>query len=177
MNPDALAQLFALIRDIPDFPRPGILFRDITPLLAQPHGFGTVIEWMAERARGHRATTLAAVEARGFVFGAALAQRLGLPLQLVRKPGKLPWRTAHAEYDLEYGSDRLEVHADAVRAGNRVAIVDDLLATGGTAAAAVGLVRSLGGVPCCVLTAIELQALGGREKLADVPVETLLVYR
>ncbi|TAM12338.1 MAG: adenine phosphoribosyltransferase [Nevskiaceae bacterium] len=177
MTPDALAPLFALIRDVPDFPQPGILFRDITPLLANPQGFATVVEWMAKRAQAHGVTTLAAVEARGFVFGAVVAQRLGLPLQLIRKPGKLPWHTAGAEYDLEYGSDRLEMHADAVGAGDRVAIVDDLLATGGTAAAAARLVCELKAKPACVLAAIELQDLGGREKLSGVPVETLLVYR
>lgn len=176
MNPQRHARLFALIRDVPDFPKPGILFRDITPLLADAQGFGEVVEWLATRVRAHGATSLAAIEARGFVFGAALARRLELPLQLIRKPGKLPWRTAHVDYQLEYGSDRLEIHADAVRAGDRVAIIDDLLATGGTSAAAVELVRALGGEVCCVVAPVELQALGGRQRLAGVAVESLLVY-
>lgn len=176
MISDRQARLFACIRDVPDFPKPGILFRDITPLLADTEAFAEVVGWMAERVASHQATSLAAIEARGFVFGAALARRLNLPLQLVRKPGKLPWQTAHADYQLEYGSDRLEIHRDAGGAGQRTAIIDDLLATGGTAAAAVELLSSLGGEVCCVAAAIELQGLGARERLADVPVESLLIY-
>lgn len=176
MSPERYAHLFALIRAVPDFPKPGILFRDITPLLADTHGFGEVVEMLAERVQTHRPTTLAAIEARGFVFGAALARRLELPLQLIRKPGKLPWHTAAAEYQLEYGDDRLEVHRDAARAESRVAIIDDVLATGGTAAASVALIRSLEAQVCCVAIPLELQSLGGRERLGGIPVETLLVY-
>ena len=129
----------ALIVDVPDFPKPGIVFKDITPVLAHPKAFAAVIDHFAEHATALRADGVLAIESRGFIFGAPLAQRLGLPLQLVRKRGKLPRASLSARYELEYGFDHLEVHADAVAKGGRYVIVDDVIATGGTAAAVAGL--------------------------------------
>ncbi|HEU0196867.1 MAG TPA: adenine phosphoribosyltransferase [Nevskiaceae bacterium] len=176
MNADRLARLFARVRDVPDFPKPGILFRDITPLVADPSAFREVIMLLAERIGRHEPTTLAAIEARGFVFGAALAMELGLPLELIRKPGKLPWQTVGVDYALEYGNGRLEMHRDAVTTEARVAIVDDLLATGGTVVAAVQLVQALGAQVSCVAAPIELRSLGARARLDGIAVESLLVY-
>ena len=173
MNLDKLRQR---IRDVPDFPRPGVIFRDITPLLAHAESFRWTVEQLAERIRRHRADGLVAVESRGFIFGTALALALGLPLQLVRKPGKLPYRKVSIAYELEYGRDTLEAHEDAFAAGNRYAIVDDLVATGGTAAAAAALVESRGAQVACCAFVIELAFLNGRQKLARYPVESLLVY-
>jgi adenine phosphoribosyltransferase len=172
----SIEQIKACIRDVPDFPKPGILFKDITPLLAEPQAFRFVIEQMAGGLGDLRADAIVAIESRGFLLGSVLAARLGLPLQIVRKPGKLPWKTAEVSYALEYGTDRLQIHADAVRTGGRYAIVDDVLATGGTAVAATELVRRLGGqvVGCSFL--IELGFLGGRERLGDLRVESLLQY-
>jgi adenine phosphoribosyltransferase len=149
------------IRDIPDFPKPGILFRDITPLLLDPQAFEAAIEAMAEPFRERGVERLLAIESRGFLFGAPLANLLGVGLALVRKQGKLPYDTHEARYELEYGVDAVEMHVDAVAEGQRVLIVDDLIATGGTAAAAVQLARQAGAevVGCSFL--IELEALGG----------------
>lgn len=169
-------RLEKLIRDVPDFPRQGIVFKDITPLLADAEAFDLVIGCLAERIARYRPDALAAIESRGFIFGAALAGKLGLPLQLVRKPGKLPRSRVTAGYDLEYGSDSLEMHHDAVNAGDRVALIDDLLATGGTAGAAVELVRTLGGDVCCATFLIELAFLNGRGQLSALPVESLIIY-
>jgi adenine phosphoribosyltransferase len=177
LNPDlSSAALKAHVRDVPDFPKPGILFKDITPLLADAAAFHAVIEQLAARLAPHAPQGLLAIESRGFIFGAALALRLQLPLLLVRKPGKLPWHTAHITYDLEYGSDRLEIHRDAVLAGGRYAIVDDVLATGGTAAAAAELVRQQGGDVVCFAFLIELGFLQGRQRLGEAALESLLVY-
>ncbi len=177
MSADARAQrIAALIRDVPDFPKPGILFKDITPLLADVNGFALVIDALAERIAPHHPDGLVAIESRGFIFAAPLAQRLKLPLQLVRKPGKLPSTTANIEYQLEYGNDRLEMHVDAVRAGGRYAVVDDVLATGGTAAAAASLLQKLQGVVVCQAFLMELAALGGRKRLQPVAVEALLSF-
>jgi len=173
---DLHTRLAALIRDVPDFPKPGILFKDITPLLADVAGFRLAVEALAERITAHHPEALVGIESRGFIFAAALAQRLQLPLQLVRKPGKLPWQTVAVDYALEYGSGRLEMHRDAVQPGQRVAVIDDLLATGGTAAAAVSLLRTLGAEPCCAAFVVELAFLNGRTPLIDLPVECLLVY-
>jgi adenine phosphoribosyltransferase len=166
------------IRAVPNFPKPGILFRDITPLLADAAGFADAIEQMAAPLRARGVDTLVAIESRGFLFGAALAHALGAPLQLVRKPGKLPAPTTAVSYALEYGTDRLEMHTDAIASGMCCAIVDDVLATGGTAAAAASLVRALGGEVACLSVLIELQTLGGRARLDDacVPVECVLRY-
>lgn len=168
--------LRALIRDIPDFPKPGILFRDITTLLRDPDGLRYTVDCLAERFSDESIDYVVGMESRGFIFGTPLAYKLGIGFIPVRKPGKLPAAVHTVEYDLEYGTDRLEVHQDAFAPPSRVLIVDDLIATGGTAAATAELVRRSG----CDLVGfgfiIELTALGGREKLPDVPVVTLVEY-
>lgn len=153
------------IRNVPDFPKPGIMFRDITPLLAAPVAFQHVIDVIAERYAAARPTAILGAESRGFIFAAPLAVRLGASFIPIRKPGKLPYQTRRLNYDLEYGSDGLEMHVDAFEPGSRVLLVDDLLATGGTAEAAVKLIESMGGsiVECCFV--IDLPDLGGRERL------------
>ena len=163
-----------LIRDVPGFPRAGIVFKDITPLLADPEGLAAAVERMAGRLA--RPEAVVAIESRGFVFGAGLALRWRVPLVLARKPGKLPARTVREAYALEYGEDALEMHADALRPGQTVALVDDLLATGGTALAAARLVERLGGRVLGALFLVELAGLGGRERLAAYPVESLIRY-
>ena len=170
------ALLRARIRDIPDFPKPGILFRDLTPLMGDGATMRATIELLVERVAHHRADTIVAIESRGFIFGAPVAVSLGLGFAPVRKPGKLPWRTTRKTYDLEYGTDSLEMHADAVVEGTRVVIVDDLLATGGTAAATADLVRGQGGVVVAVTVVVELELLRGRERLPGIPVDALVRY-
>ena len=167
--------LRARIRDIPDFPQPGILFRDITPLLADPVAFKTAVDLMAAPYCA-AVDLIVAIESRGFIFGAPLAYALGVGLVPVRKLGKLPGKTLQEEYVLEYGSHSLEIHQDAVQPGQRVLLVDDLLATGGTVRAAANLVEELDGeiVGICVLA--ELADLGGREVLAAYEVTSLVVY-
>ncbi|HEX4106850.1 MAG TPA: adenine phosphoribosyltransferase [Solirubrobacteraceae bacterium] len=171
-----LGHLRDLVRDIPDFPREGILFRDITPLLADPQGLARAVAGLADLARPLGVDCVVAAEARGFLLGPALALALGAGFVLARKPGKLPYETVSAEYLLEYGADRLELHADAVAHGARVLVHDDLLATGGTARALCELVEGLGGevVGCAFL--IELTALGGRATLGARPVHALIEY-
>jgi adenine phosphoribosyltransferase len=164
------------IRDIPDFPKPGILFRDLTPLLGHPEAFRETVERMAERTARLQPAVVAAIESRGFIFGAAVAARLGLGFVPLRKPGKLPFRTRKSTYELEYGSDGIEIHEDAVSAGARVVIVDDLLATGGTAAAAIQLARALGAEVVGAQFVVELAALEGRKRLHGVPSDALIVY-
>jgi adenine phosphoribosyltransferase len=168
--------LRALIRDIPDFPRPGIVFRDITPLLLDPAGLDAAVAGLAERTVALEIDFVVAAEARGFILGGALARQIGAGFVPARKPGKLPYETVSAEYALEYGIDALEVHSDAFADGARVLIHDDLLATGGTAAALCELVSDLGGeiVACAFL--VELSFLGGRARLAPHPVEALIDY-
>lgn len=165
-----------LIRDVPDFPRPGILFRDITPLLHDAPALRSANDALAESARAMGATVIAGIEARGFIFGVPVAERLGLPFVPVRKPGKLPAAFATVAYQLEYGEARLELHRDPSLEGRRVVIVDDLLATGGTAEAAGRLVQALGGTAAGFAFLVELTALGGRARLPDVPVTALLQY-
>ena len=165
-----------LIRPIPDFPKPGILFRDITPLLAEAAAFAEAIDRLAEPWRGERLDAVAAVEARGFLFAAPLAVVLGVGVIPVRKPGKLPAATIAHEYELEYGRDRLEMHADTLARQARVLVVDDVLATGGTAAACVKLVETAGGVVAGAAFLVELASLGGRGRLAPHRVESVLVY-
>ena len=170
-----MTDLKAYIRDIADFPKPGIIFRDITPLLADGEAFHAVVDTIAERYRG-RIDMVLGIESRGFIIGAPVAYALHSGLAVVRKPGKLPSRTFSAQYALEYGNDSLEIHRDAFGHPCRVLIVDDLLATGGTARAAVELVGHLGGevVACAFL--IELTSLGGRERLQDYPVSSIIQY-
>jgi adenine phosphoribosyltransferase len=170
-----LAALVARVRDVPDFPKKGIVFKDITPLIGHGPSLRAVVELLAERVARFEATRVVGIESRGFIFGAALAAQLGLGLAPVRKPGKLPWRTAREEYALEYGTDALEMHEDAV-AGERCVIVDDLLATGGTAAATARLVERQGGQVAGYGFVIELGFLEGRAKLAGRAVEALIRY-
>lgn len=164
------------IRDVPDFPEPGILFRDITPLLSSPEAFDYTVAQMAECCRETDFDVVVAVESRGFIFGAPLARELGKPLVPVRKTGKLPADTHSVEYDLEYGSSVLEIHADAIQQGQRAVIVDDLLAIGGTLSAAAQLVEDCGGEAARLLVVIELAFLEGRSKLAGREVVSLIQY-
>ncbi|MFZ4644202.1 MAG: adenine phosphoribosyltransferase [Gemmataceae bacterium] len=168
--------LAAFIRDVPDFPKPGIMFKDITPLLAHPEAFAFAVDSMVHWAKEHRVDSIAAAEARGFLFAAPLALRLRVPLIPLRKPGKLPYMTTSAKYQLEYGVNELHMHVDAVRPGQNVLLVDDLLATGGTMAAAAELITQVGGNVAGYLLAIELSFLNGREKLGNHPVHALLNY-
>ena len=168
--------LSTLIRAIPDFPKPGILFRDITPLLGNPVAFEETIERMADLIRGERIDALVAAEARGFIFAAPLAIALGAAFVPVRKPGKLPYETHSYSYDLEYGSDTLHMHTDAIRPGSRVWIVDDLLATGGTVEACTKLLENFQANVVGALFCIELEFLEGRRRLAPHRVEALLKY-
>jgi adenine phosphoribosyltransferase len=171
-----LSEIQAFIRDVPDFPKPGIIFKDITPLLADVAGFRAAIDALAERVAPLDADGILAIESRGFIFGAALAQRAGLPLQLVRKRGKLPRKSLSVEYALEYGVDHLEMHTDAVRHGGRYLIVDDVIATGGTAEAVAKMVALQGaGVAACVFL-IELTFLNGRSRLTGKDVVSLISY-
>lgn len=163
------------VRDVPDFPKPGILFRDITPLLASPEAFQAAVVAMADPFRGTRLDRVVGIEARGFMFGAAIARELRLGFVPVRKPGKLPGRTEKMAYGLEYGSDALEMHADAFAAGETALVVDDVLATGGTAAATVALVERLGARVAGLSFFIELGALGGRSRLSGRPAHAVLV--
>ena len=176
MTAPALLDLRDYIRDIPDFPKPGILFKDITPLLAAPGAFGASIEQLAAHYRDQRIDTIAAAEARGFLFGAPLALRLNAGFVPIRKPGKLPHATVALEYQLEYGTDRLEVHTDAFGPGRRVLLLDDVLATGGTMRACVELVRGTGALVVGCAFVLELGFLNGREKLDSVDVFSLLRY-
>jgi adenine phosphoribosyltransferase len=155
------------IRDIPDWPQEGVVFKDITPLLASPEGFHKAIDMLGETFAGHGVTKVMGAEARGFIFGGALAYNLGAGFVPARKPGKLPWKTTRHEYALEYGTDSLEVHTDAFTADDVVLIVDDVLATGGTAAAKAALVTSMGATVAGFAFLIELDFLGGRAKLPD----------
>ncbi len=166
----------ATIRDVPDFPKPGILFKDITPVLRDGPLFARLCDHFAGLVRGSGCTVVAGIESRGFLFAAPVAARLELPLALVRKPGKLPWKTRSMSYALEYGTDTIQMHEDAVRPGERVALLDDLLATGGTMSAAVSLVRELGADVGLVGFAIELGFLDGRQRLTDVPVDSLVTF-
>ena len=169
-------QLERFIRDIPDFPKEGIVFKDITPLLADAAALRFSVEQMAEQAKDLKPDVLLGIESRGFLFGAALAMNMGLGLLIARKPGKLPYEKDSVSYDLEYGSATLELHVDAVKKGQRVLIIDDLLATGGTAAATAKLVEKQGGQVAGFAFVIELGFLEGGKKLAPHPVRSLLKY-
>ena len=164
------------IRHVPDFPRAGILFYDITTLLRDPQGFKTTIDLLATPYAGQRIDVVVGIESRGFILGAAVAERLGTGFVPIRKPGKLPSKAITESYDLEYGKDALEIHEDAVEKGQRVLIVDDVLATGGTAAAATQLVKKLGGEVLGLALLLELVALNGRAKLTGEKVFTVLQY-
>jgi adenine phosphoribosyltransferase len=170
------ALLRARVRDVPDFPRPGILFRDLTPLMGDGAAMRETIDLLSEAVVRHRPELIVAIESRGFIFGAPVAASLGIGFVPVRKPGKLPHKTRQRSYDLEYGTDALEMHADAVVQGARVVVVDDLLATGGTAAATIELVREIGGKVIGAAFVVELELLRGRKRLGDVAVDALLKY-
>jgi len=164
------------IRNVPDFPKPGVLFYDITTLLEDSEGFKQVLSRMEEFIKSRNADKIVSIESRGFIFGAALADRLSISLVLGRKPGKLPYETISEEYELEYGTDKLEIHADAVREGERVVIVDDLIATGGTLKSVCSMVEKLGGEVVGISTVIELSFLPWREKLKAYNVQYLVSY-
>ncbi len=172
-----MSDLEALIRSIPDFPKPGIVFRDITTLLKDPEGLADSINLIANHFAGKKIDLVVGVESRGFIFGAAIAMKLGAGFVPIRKPGKLPAETVSQTYELEYGTDTIEIHKDAIQPGQRVLMVDDLLATGGTMAAACQLVESLGGHIEGVAFVIELSFLNGREKLGDYEVLSLVDYK
>ncbi len=165
-----------IIRDIPDFPKKGIIFKDITTLLADAKSYQRMVDLLSHRYVGERIDKVVGVEARGFIIGAALAYKLGAGIVLVRKPGKLPSETFKKSYDLEYGTDTLEIHTDAIRKGERILIADDLLATGGTMAAVVDMVTGMGGeiVECCFMA--ELEFLHGRDRLPEGKVHSLLKF-
>ena len=175
-SPDIVSRVRAAVRDIPDFPQPGIIFKDITPVLGDAVLFNDVLDHLADRLRTQHIDIVAGIESRGFIFGAPIANRLNAGFVPIRKPGKLPHERVRVDYDLEYGTDALEAHADAITPGQRVLIVDDVLATGGTACAAAQLVNALQGdvIGFCIL--IELGFLNGRAKLGSTPVVTLLEY-
>jgi adenine phosphoribosyltransferase len=169
-------QLKSKIRSVPDFPKPGILFYDVTTLLRDPQGLRLTIDRMSEPYRGRGIDVVVGIESRGFILGAAVADRIGAGFIPVRKLGKLPSECVRATYELEYGTDSLEMHRDAIKPGQRVLIVDDLLATGGTARATIGLVKQIGGIVEGAVFLIELLALNGRAKLAGEQVMALLQY-
>src|SRR5690348_9463382 len=172
-----MENLKKLIREIPDYPKPGILFYDLTTLLADKEGFHSLVDQLCSHYNGkQKVDVVAGIEARGFIFAPALAYRLGAGFVPVRKPKKLPWKTTSISYQLEYGTDSLEIHQDAVQSGHRVLLSDDLLATGGTAAAATGLIRQLGGEVVGAAFAVESTFLQGRSKLPGIDVFSLLKY-
>lgn len=176
MASDLVEKLRAAVRDVPDFPKKGIVFKDITPVLNDPALFRASIDLFLERCRGKKIDKIVGIDARGFVFGAAVAYELCVGFVPIRKRGKLPYRTETAKYSLEYGEAEMEMHVDAITAGERVVLVDDLLATGGTSAAAAALIRKVGGQLLEALFLIELQSLHGRYRLELTPVTSFLKY-
>lgn len=178
MDKDSIdtAKLRELIRDVPDYPKKGIVFKDITTLIKKGDAFDQVVNIFLEKCKDKKVDLVAAVESRGFIFGGVLANRLNVGFIPVRKFGKLPADTVEQKYDLEYGTDTLEIHKDAIDSGERVLIVDDLLATGGTLAATCKLVEKLGGEVAGILVMIELGFLNGRDKVKDYDLFTLLTY-
>ncbi|MCO4769979.1 MAG: adenine phosphoribosyltransferase [Deltaproteobacteria bacterium] len=173
---DLVDVLRSTIRDVPDFPKPGILFKDITPVLADAALLKATVQYFADKFRGERIDAVVGMESRGFIFGTPLAIELGAAFVPARKPGKLPYKCIGVEYALEYGTNRLEVHVDAIEAGQRVLVMDDLLATGGTARATCDLIQQLGGEVVANCFVVELGFLNGREQLTGLPIESLLVY-
>ena len=165
-----------LIRDIPDFPKPGIIFKDISPVLQSPEAFREVVQLLSQKASGRGADVIVGVESRGFIFGAPIALELGIPFALARKSGKLPYDRISEEYSLEYGSNIVEMHVDAFDSGLNVYVVDDLLATGGTAKATQNLVERLGGAVCGFGFMVELSILHGRSQLESGKIDSLIVY-
>ena len=173
---DLLEKLRAGVRDVPDFPKKGIVFKDITPILSDGSLFKTSIDVFIERCRGKKIDKIVGIDARGFLFGSAVAYELGVGFVPIRKRGKLPFKTEIAKYSLEYGEAEMEMHIDAMRPGEKIVLVDDLLATGGTSAAAAALIKKVGGELVEAQFLIELEFLHGREKLAPTPVDSFLKY-
>ncbi|RAL21593.1 adenine phosphoribosyltransferase [Lujinxingia litoralis] len=173
---DLSQKVHETLRDVPNFPHEGIVFKDITPVLADGVLFGEIIEAWRERYASQNITSVVGIESRGFIFGAALANALGVGFTLVRKPGKLPYERIGVDYTLEYGTDRVEMHVDALKPGDRVVVIDDLLATGGTCGASITLVQELGAVVVECAFLIELAFLKGGERLKGVPYHALTVY-
>jgi len=155
------------IRDIPDFPKPGIIFKDITTAIKHPETFQRIVDFIAEEFKNEKIDYIAAIESRGFIFGAPIAYKLDAGLVIIRKPGKLPAKVEKMSYELEYGTDAVEIHEDAIEKGKRVLLIDDLLATGGTAQASYDLIKKIGGVPVGMAFVIELAFLNGRKRLTD----------
>jgi adenine phosphoribosyltransferase len=176
MPPIAVTDIQAAIRNVPDFPQPGIQFKDITPVLASPRLFSGCVDLMTDGLKPGMVDAVVGIDARGFIFAAAAAVKLQAGLVPVRKKGKLPYKTLEQSYDLEYGQNTIAIHVDALKPGDRVLLIDDLLATGGTAAAAAALVKKIGGNILEVSFLIELSFLNGRQKLKDYPVRSLVVY-
>ena len=176
MGSETVERLRAAVRDVPDFPKKGIMFKDITPVLSDPSLFRASIDLFLERCRGRELDKIVGIDARGFVFGSAVAYELGVGFVPIRKRGKLPYRTEIAKYSLEYGEAEVEMHTDAVTQGERVVLVDDLLATGGTSAAAAVLIRKAGGQLLEAQFLIELEFLEGRKRLEPTPVTSFLKY-
>lgn len=171
-----ITKLRDLIRDVPDFPKPGVIYKDITPLLRHPAGLSLAVEYLTQPFRHIHIDIVVGAESRGFIFGTAVARNISAGFVPLRKPGKLPCATRSAQYDLEYGTDSLEIHEDAIAPGSRVLLVDDLLATGGTMAAACELVEALGGEIVGLAVLIELSFLRGRDRLSRYPVHSILTY-
>jgi adenine phosphoribosyltransferase len=176
MAPEVIEQLRAAVRDVPDFPKKGVIFKDITPVLSDPVLFRASIDLFLERCRGKNIDKIVGIDARGFLFGSAVAYELGLGFVPIRKRGKLPYKAETAKYSLEYGEAEMEMHIDAMTAGERVVLVDDLLATGGTSAAAAVLIRKAGGDLLEAQFLIELEFLRGRKQLEPTPVTSFLKY-
>jgi len=173
---NSLDLLFQKIRDVPDFPKPGILFRDITPLLQDPETLRLACEHMVKPFRGHGINLVVGIESRGFIFGTPVAMALNAGFALTRKVGKLPWDTVEESYDLEYGTERVEMHKDAIVPGQKVLLIDDLIATGGTAAASARLIQRMGGILAGGSFLIELSALEGRKQLPGIDLHAVLRF-
>jgi adenine phosphoribosyltransferase len=176
MVSDAIQQLRAAVRDVPDFPKAGIVFKDITPILSHGKLFRASIDIFLDRCRGQKIDKIVGIDARGFLFGSAVAYELGIGFVPLRKKGRLPYKTESAKYTLEYGEAEMELHIDAIEAGERIVLIDDLLATGGTSASAAMLIKKVGGVLVEAQFLIELEFLHGRKKLAPIPVVSFLKY-
>jgi adenine phosphoribosyltransferase len=176
MLSDSIEKLRAAVRDVPDFPKPGIIFKDITPILGNGKLFRTAVEAFLEQCRGKQIDKIVGIDARGFLFGAAVAYDLGVGFVPLRKKGRLPYKTESAKYSLEYGEAEMELHIDAIERGQKIVLIDDLLATGGTSASAATLIRKVGGVLLEAQFLIELEFLHGRKKLDSAPVVSFLKY-
>ena len=176
MVSDSIDQLRAAVRDVPDFPKPGIIFKDITPILSNGKLFRASIDLFLEQCRGQEIDKIVGIDARGFLFGSAVAYELGVGFVPLRKKGRLPYKTESAKYSLEYGEAEMELHIDAIEPGEKIVLIDDLLATGGTSASAATLIKKVGGVLLAAQFLIELEFLHGRKKLESTPVVSFLKY-